>query len=516
MAFQRNIYKALEDVVGPEYISEDPVILDSYAWRSGMATLHDRFVPRYEAVTLPKDTGEVQAIVKLCNKLKIQFTASSTGWGSYCDPAGPGVVKMDLRRMNRVIEINEKNMYAVVEPYVIFAELQAEVMKRGFNCNITGAGSNCSALPIAAHQGLGHMSQSLSYGERNLLAVEWVTPEGELVRLGSLGSLGEWFCGDGPGPSLRGIIRGNVTPLGGLGVFTKAAQKLYHWPGPSAFPLEGVSPDYVPTEIPPGFMYRYISWLSLEKLTEAVYKIGMSEIAFEIMGFNPGMIASNIATSNVEDRKLLEEFTKQVQGPGSVVIIAANSARDYEYKTRVLQQIMEETGGKSLEPVEKNYRYNSGALWRCIRITASIRETCRSTGCFAGEVGGTDVFTLMATYINRSQPIKKDFIKRGLVRNDGLIPFVQSVEHGHQGHAEVLNRYFQTKETADGVMEFMGAANEAAIKDHFGVPAHAWSDRSHDAFGPHACNYHLWLRAIKKTFDPNASSEPSHYISVKE
>ena len=138
--------------------------------------------------------------------------------------------------MNRILEINEKNMYAVVEPYVIYAQLQAELMKRGLNCNITGAGSNCSGLPLAAHANLGHLSLSGSYGERNLLAAEWVTPEGEIVRLGSLGSLGEWFCGDGPGPSLRGSLRGNVMPLGGLGVYTKAAQKVYHWPGPADIP----------------------------------------------------------------------------------------------------------------------------------------------------------------------------------------------------------------------------------------------------------------------------------------
>jgi len=516
MALKRDIYSALEDVVGPENISEDPVILDAYAWRSGMATLHDRFVLRYEAVTLPGSTAEVQAIVKLCNRYRIRFIASSTGWGSYCDPGGPGVIKMDLRRMRRILEINEKNMYAVVEPYVIFAQLQAEAMKRGLNCNVTGAGGNCSALPIAAHQGIGHMSHSLSYGDRNQLALEWVTPDGEVVSLGSLGASGEWFCGDGPGPSLRGIVRGNSTPLGGLGVYTKAAQKLFHWPGPAGFPIEGVSPHYAASHIPPGFMFRYFSWPSLDKLTEAVYKIGLTEIAFEIMGFNPGMIASNIATNNVEDKKLLEEFTKLVQGPGSVVIIVANSPRDYEYKTRVLQQIVEETGGKSLEPVEKNFKYNAGALWRCIRITASIRETCRSTGCFAGEVGGTDVFTLMSTYINRSQPVKKEFIRRGLVRNDGLIPFVQSIEHGHQGHAEVLNRYFQTNETADGVIEFIGEANKAALEDHFGVPAHVWGDGPHDMFGPSTCNYHNWLRKIKKSFDPNVASDSSHYITPKD
>jgi FAD/FMN-containing dehydrogenase len=72
--------------------------------------------------------------------------------------------------MNRIIEINEKNMYAVVEPGVIGTQLQAECMKRGFNCNQNGAGTNCSASPIVGHCGFGHLSQSGSYGERNQLA----------------------------------------------------------------------------------------------------------------------------------------------------------------------------------------------------------------------------------------------------------------------------------------------------------------------------------------------------------
>ena len=194
---------------------------------------------------MPGSTEEVQAIVRLCNKFGVQFKASSTGWGVYCDAGGPGCIKLDLRRMNRIIEINEENMYAVVEPYVIHAQLQAELMKRGLTCNVNGAGGVTSAMPLAAHEGIGHMSGTCSISERNLLAVEWVTPEGELVRTGSLAALGEWFCGDGPGPSLRGIIRGNVMPLGGLGVYTKAAMKIYHWPGPPTMEVKGYSPDYV-------------------------------------------------------------------------------------------------------------------------------------------------------------------------------------------------------------------------------------------------------------------------------
>lgn len=198
MAIKREQYTAFEDILGPDNISSDPVILDGYAWRSGQVAGPDKFKPRFEAVALPQSTEEVQAIVRLCNKFKLQFKASSTGWGIYCDPTGPGVIKIDLKRMNRILEINERNMYAVVEPAVIYAQLQAELMKKGLNCNVNGAGGVTSALPIAAHEGIGHMSQHTSYGARNQLALEWVTPDGEIIKLGSLGSLGEWFCGDGP------------------------------------------------------------------------------------------------------------------------------------------------------------------------------------------------------------------------------------------------------------------------------------------------------------------------------
>jgi glycolate oxidase len=507
MALKRELYKALEDVVGPENISEAQVILGSYAQRAR---------PRFEAVTLPKTTEEVQAIVRLCNRFKVQFKASSTGWGAYGDAGGPGVVKLDLRRMNRILEINEKNMYAVVEPYVIFAQLQAELMKRGLNCNITGAGSNCSALPLAAHQGIGHLSVSGSYGERNQLALEWVTPDGEIVRLGSLGSLGQWWCGDGPGPSLRGIIRGNVMPLGGLGVFTRAAQKVYHWPGPATFPIEGVSPRYSPSQIPPGFMIRYISFPSSEKLFQAAQKVGEAEIGFILMGFNAAMMSANIATNNNEDLVYMKQFTDSVQGPGFLIIMSGNSPSDTEYKKKALQQIMDEYDGKSLKAVE-DPKNGGGFMWRFIRVTSSIRETCRASGVFAGEVGGTDVFHLMHQYILRSSPLKQRLIDEGRLLADGTDPFVQSVEHGHAGHAELLIRFNKKDpEAMKAPAEVATFANKIAVEAHFGVPGHAWGDAAHDQYGPHTSNYHLWLRKIKKTFDPNAASESTNYITAKE
>jgi len=513
MSLKRDFYKALEDILGSQYVSDDPVITETYAnvIRAGMPA-----GPRFEAVALPKDTEEVQAVVKLCNKHRVQYKASSTGW-LYSDPAGPNCIKLDLRRMNHIIEINEKSMYAVVEPYVIGAQLQAELMKRGLNCNLTGAGANCSALPLAAHVNLGHLSQSGSYGERNLLAMEWVTGDGEIVRFGSLGSLDEWFCGDGPGPSLRGIIRGNTVPLGGLGVFTKAAQKIYHWPGPSTFPIEGISPDYRPSYIPPGFMIRYFSFKMLDEMIDAVLKIGEAEIGFELMCFNAAMMASNLATKNMEEEiEIYNQFKDSVLGPGFMVIIAATSPRDFEFKKRVLQQIIEETGGKSLAAAEDPGN-EGGFIWRFIRVCGSIKETGRVLAPQAGMVGGTDVFPLMSYFIKSTSKIKERLIKDGSLFNDGTSPFIQSIEHGHTGHGEILARISLRCKDPRAVQRQIGmGSNEISIKEHFGVPHHVWSDAVHDMYGPTSSNYHLWLRKIKKTFDPNGASESSTYITAKD
>ena len=70
MALSKEHYQAFEAVVGPENISDDPVDLDAWAWRSGQAAMAQDFKPRFEAIVMPGSTAEVQAIVRLCNKIR--------------------------------------------------------------------------------------------------------------------------------------------------------------------------------------------------------------------------------------------------------------------------------------------------------------------------------------------------------------------------------------------------------------------------------------------------------------
>ena len=102
--------------------------------------------------------------------------------------------------------------------------------------------------------------------------------------------------------------------------------------------------------------------------------------------------------------------------------------------------------------------------------------------------------------------------------DDFTHPFIQSIEHGHTGHGEILIRY--NPASPDHIMKVQGMlsreANKTAIEGRFGVPHHVWSDALHDMYGPHVMNYHLLLRKIKKSFDPNQASEASNYITQRK
>ena len=78
------------------------------------------------AAVAPASVEQVQAIVRTANKYKIPLWTISTGrnlgYGA-SSPAYSGSVIIDLKRMNRVIEVHDKIHYAVVEPGVSYFDV---------------------------------------------------------------------------------------------------------------------------------------------------------------------------------------------------------------------------------------------------------------------------------------------------------------------------------------------------------------------------------------------------------
>jgi FAD/FMN-containing dehydrogenase len=82
--------------------------------------------PVPSAALAPDGVEQVQQIVRIANKYKIPLWTVSTGKNLAYGGSAPrlsGSVVLDLKRMNRILEVNDRNHYALVEPGVSYFDL---------------------------------------------------------------------------------------------------------------------------------------------------------------------------------------------------------------------------------------------------------------------------------------------------------------------------------------------------------------------------------------------------------
>ena len=109
----------LEGIVGAEWVSTAPCMMDTYSLYMNPEILNregGRFLPRPEAVVLPENTEQVQEIVKYCNTNDLMVKPISTGFGTWAAVSRERVILLDLKRMNRIVDIDVKNQVAIIEP----------------------------------------------------------------------------------------------------------------------------------------------------------------------------------------------------------------------------------------------------------------------------------------------------------------------------------------------------------------------------------------------------------------
>ena len=364
MALDKEIYQALEDVVGKRNISQDTGVLETYRCIAQQSSAHygpyvDQMTPLPQAVILPGSTEEVQNIVKLCNKYKIEFKASTTFWSAMGYIGSDYAVQLDMRRM-KYLEIDEKNQMAIMEPHANGATVQAEAMKVGLNVNMAGVG--CSSSILAGTSGWaasGPSTYFMGSGGENLLGAEWVLPDGRILRTGSLGAGSGWFCSEGPGPSARAIGRGFLGSAGAMGICCRIAVRLHPWPGPTYLPSEGKTPAYKAT-LPDNFKTYTLcfkDWDGFAKAYRLFYEnqdiLYIGHRQFNMFGRNAKGAMVNILTDpdkqfcdlpELMNDPYIKEQTESMKIEFQVVI-AGMTKRNMDYKEKAIDKILELTGG---------------------------------------------------------------------------------------------------------------------------------------------------------------------------
>jgi len=173
---------------------------------------------RPSCVVLPSSTEQVRDVVNVCRAFSVPYVARGAGTG-LSGGATPveGAVVVSLKKMNRIKEIDLDNRMVLVEAGVVNLHITKAVQPFGFHFAPDPSSQHVSTIGgnIAENAGGPH---TLKHGVTadHVLAVRLVTPEGEIVDIGSR-------VPDGPGLDFLNLIIGSE---GMLGIVTEAWLKL--------------------------------------------------------------------------------------------------------------------------------------------------------------------------------------------------------------------------------------------------------------------------------------------------
>ena len=207
----------LKSVVGDDHLFVGDAISGDYA--------HDELGEAWalpEVVVEPGNAQEIASIMQHAYQRQIPVTTRGSGTGlcGACVPVHGGIL-LSTARLNRILEIDEDNLMATVEPGVILLDFQEVVEKRGF-LYAPDPGEKSATIGGNVATNAGGM-RALKYGvtRDHVTGMEVVLANGEVV------SLGGKIVKNSSGYSLLHLMIGSE---GTLGIMTKITVKLLPLP----------------------------------------------------------------------------------------------------------------------------------------------------------------------------------------------------------------------------------------------------------------------------------------------
>ena len=210
----------LREAVGPAWVFHEEPRLTGY--QDHFAILEPALRAPSAAVA-PANVEELQRVLSVARKRRIPLWVVSTGRNLAYGAAAPrkaGCIVLDLKRMNRILEVNEKHAYAVVEPGVSYFDLYNHLQKIGsklwIDCAAPGWGGVMGNL---MDRGVGYTP----YGEHFMwqCGMQVLLADGTVVETGMGGQPGSVAAHTyryGRGPWVDGMFTqanfGIVTRLG--------------------------------------------------------------------------------------------------------------------------------------------------------------------------------------------------------------------------------------------------------------------------------------------------------------
>lgn len=260
----------LAEIVGADHVTTGDAINEDDTHDEALGATP----PTPAAVVRPADTAQVQAIVALAAETGTPLTArgAGTGLSGACMPVEGGLV-VAFDRMASILEIDEDNHMAVVQPGVTLEQLDAVTAQHGLVYPVF-PGEYSASLGGNVATNAGGM-RAVKYGvTRNQVAgLEVVLPTGEVVRTGGK------YVKSSTGYDLTQLIVGSE---GTLALVTEATLKLYPRPAHQATVLAPFASLDEVTRAVPKVVASGIGPLILEYIDLMTMAVIQSDLGLEL------------------------------------------------------------------------------------------------------------------------------------------------------------------------------------------------------------------------------------------
>lgn len=220
------ILHELTSIVGRDHVITSEADLTPYAvdiyWVPRMLIDRGRLPPLPDVVVLPGSVEEVLAIVRLANTYHVPIIPWGGGSGSQGGimPMYGGIT-MDLKRLNKIIEINDISGTVTAQGGINGYDLENALNEAGWTLPHYPASVHSATLGgYLACRGSGTVSTKYGKAEDMVLSVEVVLPNGEVIRTLSVPN-------HAAGP---GILQLFVGAEGSYGIITEATMRLEQLP----------------------------------------------------------------------------------------------------------------------------------------------------------------------------------------------------------------------------------------------------------------------------------------------
>ena len=214
---ENDVFEELCGAIGREYIFDNIEERECYSFD----TTNVKSMP--DLVITPHSTEQVSSALSIANKHNISICTRKAGI-YLAGGAVPikGGIALDLKNMNRIVELNARDLTISVEPGVVTNDLQREVEKFRLFYPPESGGKSFSTIGERVAECTGGMT-GMKYGVTRdyVLALEIVLPDGSIINAGrkTLKSVAGYD-----------LARFFVGSEGTLGVFTKITLKLLPMP----------------------------------------------------------------------------------------------------------------------------------------------------------------------------------------------------------------------------------------------------------------------------------------------